>query len=189
MYGFVGNDGLNEWDFLGLIIVNEAPSIPVSIDESSGKCIDRAGQQCCCKDVVAITLYQIYPLQEGHPVGHAFMLVDGKVYGHYPDKKNGNNGLGGRGINNPESWDDGNLKACNDPLNPLRCIKKTVLMCPKSLKNTKQIIAQKINDKYCIVNPRSSPTCKGWVDQVMERAGFPSAFTKGWVPTWGDRNQ
>jgi hypothetical protein len=138
---------------------------------------------------VTVVLYQIYPLQKGHYVGHAFMYLRLKVYGHYPDPTKGNKGFGGAGRNNPEEWDDENLKYCENPQNPLRCIKKTITMCASSSKKLDEIVMRSLNDNYCIFNPKGAPTCKGWVGKVMDEAGFQSDFTRGWVPSFGDSNQ
>jgi hypothetical protein len=190
LYGFVRNDAISKLDALGLKIEREAPTVSVVVDKSSGLCSDRSGKQCCCEKVVSVILYQIYPLQKDHFVGHAFMLIKGKVYGHYPDKERGNKFWYGAGINNRHGEDNDNLKACESgkPSTP-KCLKKTFHMCPKSRDKIQTIANAKIDMDYCILNPKGSPTCKGWVDQVMDEAGFPSNFTKGWIPGLGDNNQ
>ncbi|MDQ3623302.1 MAG: hypothetical protein M3463_12565 [Verrucomicrobiota bacterium] len=104
-------------------------------------------------------------------IGHTFLQTPNRVIGHYPGKRNKKGGLGGPG-------------ECRDDTPNLPAVDKTdtVDACPASVKEVEKQINKHKKDPYKLLNGKGSPNCKGWVDDVLDDAGFDNPGSNGWVP-------
>jgi hypothetical protein len=170
LYGFVVNDGVNWWDYLGLATtINGGHTTTTGDlgDQSSCPCKDNApretddaGEECCPEVMEEVRL----EIDDGI-IGHAWLETANMSMGHYPDPKGSSNA--GEYVNGPSSRPgatDGDSKRTPDRA-------KKYKACPGSREKLEDSMNDHNKDPFDLSN-MGDRNCAGWACERLQDAGF-----------------
>jgi RHS repeat-associated protein len=163
LYGFLGNDSINKYDYLGLACECKG---------GASKVQDDAGASCCKEKLTSVSLNTSMESSSGH----TSLEVGNEGYALYPDDESPALGYF---LGWPSAPQDPSNEPSSHVWNPHLTQKYKV--CPSTLKKLKYSISVHSIDNWGIF---LGETCTSWACKRLKEAGLPVQGPFFLFPSW-----